>query len=154
VPNRGVGNYSLASGCDHKISIPTIRLDRFAEQRNINLVDFMKMDIKGSETKALRGATNLQVNEMVVESNPYWLKRMGSSGEELLDVIASRGVDLQMLNRWARCIPIDERRSLELCVEEESYFNLVLRSNLASDRFRSGVGMVRPKQLVFSHLLR
>lgn len=46
----------LMTGDENENSIQTITLDTFVERENINRVDFIKMDIEGSELSALIGA--------------------------------------------------------------------------------------------------
>lgn len=117
VPDRGgrsdnIGNYSLASKTEGEIEIPSWSLDDFAAQHNVEEIDLMKIDIEGSEIMALRGARRLfsqrKVKTVICEFNPYWLRQMGSSTEELYDMFHGFGLKSFLVTRFARLKSIDK----------------------------------------------
>lgn len=80
-------NYSTVRKTrDPKIAVDTVSLDDVVGNREVN---FIKMDIEGGETKALKGMTGLIRNSpdlmMLVELFPIGLKNVGSSLEEFVD---------------------------------------------------------------------
>lgn len=54
-------NNNLASWLlfDEKINVHTITLDSFISKKNINVVDFIHMDVQGAELRVLMGAKNV-----------------------------------------------------------------------------------------------
>lgn len=80
-------NYSTVRKAeDPKIVVPTTTLDKIVGDSK---VDFVKMDIEGGETAALKGMQGIIKNnpelKMIVELFPIGLKRVGSSLEEFVD---------------------------------------------------------------------
>lgn len=76
--------------CDKLGAVQTIQLDGL----KLNRLDFLKLDIEGFETRALRGARETIARlrpVMLIEVNEGALIRAGSSREELLKTI--RGYD-------------------------------------------------------------
>jgi FkbM family methyltransferase len=52
-------NHNDVTRLDKKIEIQCITLDDYTQEKNIEKIDFMKMDIQGAETLALEGASRL-----------------------------------------------------------------------------------------------
>jgi FkbM family methyltransferase len=79
-------DYSTHNTHDPKIEVDTVSLDEVVGNGR---VDFIKMDIEGGETKALKGMTNIIRNspnlKMIVEVFPIGLKNVGSSLEEFVE---------------------------------------------------------------------
>jgi FkbM family methyltransferase len=133
MPDLDSGNCSLASDCDHHSSVPAITLDAFAAQHSIHSIDLMKIDIEGSETKALRGASRLlssgAIKHILIEFNPHWLKRMGSSPDELYDLFDQFDLEVNFLTRFGTCIRTNRKGVMGRITSADSYFNLVLTSS-------------------------
>jgi FkbM family methyltransferase len=133
MPDVDSGNCSLASDSDRHISVPAITLDEFAAQHHIDSIDLMKIDIEGSESKALRGASRLlssgAVRQILIEFNPQWLKRMGSSPDELYDLFDQFDLDVSFLTRLGSCARTDRKGVMARITSADSYFNLVLASS-------------------------
>jgi FkbM family methyltransferase len=110
--SKNIGNYSLATRSTNRTTIPSLSLDDFVVKHGIDRVDLMKMDIEGSETIALKGARSLfatrKVGTVVLEINPHWLARMGSSVEELWGIVESLGGTLFLVTRFSRTKQIDK----------------------------------------------
>jgi FkbM family methyltransferase len=130
IPDFIGGNYSLASTGNRFIESKAISLDDFCAERGIEQIDVLKMDIEGSETRALRGARKMflagAIRKTVIEFNPYWLKKMGSSPEELYDLFDEYGLAVHELNRFGRPVPTSRSQCMKRVTGPDSYFNLVL----------------------------
>jgi len=133
MPDVDSGNCSLASECDHHSSVPALTLDTFTAQHGIHSIDLMKIDIEGSETKALRGASRLlssgAIGQILIEFNPHWLKRMGSSPDELYDLFEQFGLVVNFLTRFGTCVRTNRKGVMGRIKSPDSYFNLVLTSS-------------------------
>ncbi|MCU1286146.1 MAG: uncharacterized protein JWO13_2496 [Acidobacteriales bacterium] len=128
-------NYSLASSpTEGTIKMQALRLDDYAEHHGIERIDLMKIDIEGSETNALRGAANLfrsgAVRKMLLEFNPFWLKKMGSSADELYDLFESYSLKVSLLTKFGGLEAITRAECMALLIEEQTYFNLVLENTV------------------------
>jgi FkbM family methyltransferase len=122
------GNYSLAQKSESTIKIPKISLDDFARQFQIGHIDLIVMDIEGAETMALRGAKQLlsekRIRKMLVEINPIWLERMGTSAAELWDT--TLGMNCYLLTtRLGRLKPL----------RRESYLSIAARCKRNREKF-------------------
>jgi FkbM family methyltransferase len=133
MPDVDSGNCSLASQSDRYSSVTAITLDEFAAQHRIDSIDLMKIDIEGSETKALRGASRLlssgAIRHILIEFNPYWLKRMGSSPAELYDLFEQSELVVNFLTRFGTCVRTNRKSVMRRITSPDSYFNLVLTSS-------------------------
>lgn len=129
-PQIDVGNYSLASESSTKTTIPAYTLDEIAA--DVETIHLMKMDIEGSETRALQGARRLfaekRIRAAVVELNPYWLQKMGSSAAELYDLFDAYHLKVSLLNRYGKAKPATRSTIFAAC-ERAQYVNVVLRSD-------------------------
>jgi FkbM family methyltransferase len=134
------GNYSLASDSIDATEIPTWSLDDFCARHGVEQIDLMKIDIEGSETKALRGAYRLfssgAIRQILIEFNPYWLKKMGSSSTELYDEFDSHRLKVFQLTRFAGVKPTNRSAVHGVC-KREGFTNLVVCSpDVAATVFR------------------
>ena len=81
---------------------PVITLDAFCEERGIDKVDFIRMDIEGAELMALMGAQGILNRDrphVLLEIHPAMLAaRFGASGEAVLDLFRDRGYRMFALN--------------------------------------------------------
>jgi hypothetical protein len=78
-------------------SVQMTSLDSFVRRNSIRYIDFMKVDIEGSECRFLRGAAETMRKfhpRMLMEINPPALARFGSTGEELEERLDELGYDL------------------------------------------------------------
>ncbi len=55
---KGVADYKVSFADDNVVTIQATSIDDFKKANNIEKVDFIKMDIEGSEPNALKGAIN------------------------------------------------------------------------------------------------
>lgn len=78
-----------------KVIIPVVRLDDEAHRLGIQRLDFIKMDIEGSEIKALQGGRKTLAQfhpEMLIET--HWVNG-ASTANEVIDILKS--LDYQMI---------------------------------------------------------
>jgi len=129
-PAGNPGNYSLASIASQFVEIPSVALDDFADQHGIRQIDFLKADIEGSETQALRGAAGLlkrrAIRKILVEFNPYWLERMGSNEKELYSLFEKYQLNVFRLTRLGNARLTTKRDVLARSKDPEAYFDVVL----------------------------
>jgi FkbM family methyltransferase len=88
--NSGDHRIHFSKGDRRSIPIDIISIDdKFPDLRP----DFVKTDTQGAEVGILKGMKNVVRSARVisVEYWPYGLKKMGSSGEELLDLLTDYG---------------------------------------------------------------
>jgi FkbM family methyltransferase len=89
---------------DCTIPVPTIILDEFLEPNE--RVDFIKLDIQGTETAALQGMKRLlgrqQRGVFIVKFWPAGLLRAGSNSEELLESLSRLGFRMYMIDEGDR----------------------------------------------------
>jgi len=90
-------------------------------------VDFMKIDVQGAESAVFRGfAETLARNPAIgvlAELCPELLRRAGSSGEELLALLARSGLAPRRIRASGETAPIAESEALE-AAERSGYVNL------------------------------
>jgi len=81
---------------------PVVTLDGFCEERGIDKVDFIRMDIEGAELMALSGAQAILDRDrpsVLLEIHPAMLaERFGGSAEAVVEVFANRGYRMFALN--------------------------------------------------------
>jgi FkbM family methyltransferase len=90
-PDLNVDHHSYDDGSGRQgIPVTMCRLDDVLV--DCATVDFIKSDIQGFETFALRGATDVLVRnrniKLLLEFWPWGLRRAGSSGDELLTLLS------------------------------------------------------------------
>ena len=106
------------------------RLDSFAFPR----VDFIKMDIQGSEVDALRGAAELLARTrpiLFVEIEEVHLRALGRSSKELMETLLGMGYALYRIqNEYPcdhLCIPIEKVAEFEQTTAHRFSFRLSSR---------------------------
>lgn len=86
------------------ISVPNLRLDDYITERGIRKISFMKMDIEGSEVKALRGCQVAsgegRIEAGLIEIVPEHLRRNGESEESLMSLLRELGFGLFFCTHW------------------------------------------------------
>ncbi|GAB3531491.1 FkbM family methyltransferase [Pontibacter brevis] len=90
---NGVG-YLTSEYVDNAIKVPTISLDDFASQNEINDLSFIKIDIEGAEYDALLGAEKTIKHHkpiLAIEYNKGTALRSGHSVEELDNLLDNYG---------------------------------------------------------------
>jgi FkbM family methyltransferase len=107
----GASRLTLPDACwghayigDEGFEIRNLILDDYIERNTIKRIAFMKMDIEGSEPRALRGMSRALAAGVVqaafIEVGLDALHRAGSSGDELLGLLDRLGFDLYFCGMW------------------------------------------------------
>lgn len=101
-----LGNYSLASLSPRRNTISCWSLDDFAARSGITRIDLLKIDIEGSEVRAVSGMKRLfsdgRVRITCCEFNRYWLQKLGADPQELHNLFSSCGLQVYRLTRFGR----------------------------------------------------
>lgn len=115
-PTRNrVESKTLFENC---IDIDTISIDEFCEQNDVK-VDFIKMDIEGSEVKAFEGMKKTFLNnpkiKMIVEFNPQAISDVGSSPEDFITFLEQYGLIFEVIdeNKKNKLNPITKKQLLK-----------------------------------------
>ncbi len=79
-------------------TVPVRRFDDCISDWNIDVVDLLKLDVDGFETKVVRGAAESlnsgRVKNVIVELDDHWLSASGSSAEELTALLHAAGFSI------------------------------------------------------------
>lgn len=85
------------------LSVPMDTLDRYCSRLGVAVLDFVKIDVEGSEVRVLHGASGLMahnsIKAIMVEFNDSCLRSVGSSAHELFQILVSRDFNLRLLDR-------------------------------------------------------
>jgi FkbM family methyltransferase len=115
----GPGNWSLASKGECRFEVRLVRLDDYLDQHPLPSVDAMKIDVEGAEVRVLRGArATIERSRPVIvfEVCPMWLARMGTSVDELFDMVQAPGYTIHpvpMAGRgWGSPVRLEDIRRL------------------------------------------
>lgn len=80
-------------------TVPVRRLDDCISGWNIDVVDLLKIDVDGFETKIVRGAAESlssgRVRNVIIELDDHWLSASGSSAEELTALFHAAGFTIE-----------------------------------------------------------
>jgi len=86
---------------DNSIDVKTVSIDEFCEKNNVK-PDFIKMDIEGSEPKALQGMKKIILSnpeiKIVSEFNQKAIKDVGSSPEEFFDLLSELKLEFKEID--------------------------------------------------------
>lgn len=89
------------------VSIHTVTLDSFFRNRN-KKINVIKMDIQGSETKALTGASEVLIKNksmrILTEFWPRGLHQSGSSGRNYLELLKKNGFKIYEINSLTKIV--------------------------------------------------
>jgi FkbM family methyltransferase len=97
------------NGSMQETEIPVLTLDSWAHERNLQRVDFLKIDVEGAEYRVLRGAleTLSQYRPIVVaELNAVCLARDGRQPSDVLGLLRSVGYRNFAFNDGVLALPV------------------------------------------------
>ena len=91
--NFGVGQ--AVTGGGRRLDIAARPLDDVLDDSGVEHVDLLKMDIEGSEARALAGLDRRlaarHVDRILLEIHPHFLRELGSSAEHVIALLRTRG---------------------------------------------------------------
>ena len=101
------GDHRLYDCGDGRCSRPARVIHGECLRDVMNRVDFIKIDTQGSEFNILKGLQNIILENrrhltMIVEFWPYGLRKSGASAEELLDLMDSFKMDINIIDHYSR----------------------------------------------------
>jgi FkbM family methyltransferase len=110
---------------NNPVSIKTIVIDQFIEENNIKSVDFLKIDIEGSELMALKGARQSMrdgiIKQIMVEINPKTLEYFYCDWRDLAGLLLEN-YTLYKLTDTKKTI---DKKVIENELKKHSYINLI-----------------------------
>lgn len=108
--------------------VPLVALDRFAAERALGPVRFVKMDTQGYELQVCRGAERLLGDHpdllIALELAPGAMAELGDEAEELWRLLSEHGFLAHRLDRGAR-LPRVTREDLEPLLAARGYTDLL-----------------------------
>jgi len=128
--NRGANSLQGSMGSRRSIEIEAIRLSEYFDPSETK-VDFIKIDVEGSEFAALQGMqTLLRSNanlKIVTEFWPAGLERSGADPEEYLENLLSNGFTIYEINEGRREVSATSTGKLltDYSTEGGAYTNLL-----------------------------
>ena len=101
--------------------VKTVPLDSYLSRRNIERVDFIKMDIEGAEATAIRGMERTVGRSgplwMIMEFNPGVLRTFGTDPLELWGTLRRLGFGVRAINGRHRLQPLSDSREVGSLVQ-------------------------------------
>lgn len=86
--------------------VPMLSLDHYSERAGIERIDFLKIDVEGSEPEVIRGAAGLlargAIRCVMTEVNEVCLRNCGSSPGDLVKLLRQSGLELRQLEKTGR----------------------------------------------------
>jgi FkbM family methyltransferase len=131
------------------VAVETVALDRYLDRPGLR-IDFIKMDIQGSEWHALRGMRGLLARhprlKMLMEFWPVGLRRCGASAAAVLGLLEEAGFSLyEMEEAHRRVGRTDARRLLAAySPDTEDFTNLLCVKSAVTTPAGSAWPPVRP----------
>jgi FkbM family methyltransferase len=101
----------------YSVEVAVEALDDVVEREGLDRVDLIKIDVEGSETAVLRGAGDTLRKfrpVIIVEAQETSLREMGSSVQELVDIIQGHGYDVRSSGSAGLPLPVTEGESASL----------------------------------------
>jgi FkbM family methyltransferase len=113
-------------------SVESTTLDQYCEQKGIERVDLLKIDVEGLEERVLRGAERLlngAVDLVIMEVADTTLEAAGSRAHTVIDIVERSGL-------WPYELDAGLLRPFRIAGEHRSLTNVVAASEAARNRLR------------------
>ena len=92
-PNRGASMVEAAEGHGHQVATRT--LDSLLREEGIEVVDLLKIDVDGFESRIIEGAAvslaEGRVRNIIIEFSATWLHASGTSAEAMTRIMEDYG---------------------------------------------------------------
>jgi FkbM family methyltransferase len=103
--NAGMGAIAPNRG---GFRVPTVGLDDWLDERGLNRIALVKLDIEGAEALAIRGLarsfTAKRIQSLLLEIHPESLPTFGSSAQDVLDRLSAAGFRLAYWDNIGRFV--------------------------------------------------
>lgn len=112
-----------------KINVEAVDLDTALQKAGANRVDFIKIDIEGGETAALKGMKKTLEQKSVallIEFAPAWIVAAGSTPQNFLSELTSFGFTI---------FAIMDKGLVKLNPQDDSYLKLLPKTETAFNEF-------------------
>jgi FkbM family methyltransferase len=100
-------------GVDNRSIVKCLSLSKLIQDENINNIDFVKMDIEGSETKVIRDLYKnnclKKINKLIIEYH-HKINNQKSNLSKFLDLFEKSGFEYQI---DAKCFPINSENKFQ-----------------------------------------
>jgi FkbM family methyltransferase len=101
-----MGDHRLYSSGEKRVKTPIEVIDGRRLKSLSDRVDFIKIDTQGAEYHILRGLEDIVFDnkrhlKMIVEFWPFGLRMSGASGQQLLDVLTSFGMNMSIIDHYS-----------------------------------------------------
>ena len=121
--------FPLGEGESKTISVPTISIDKFLEEKDIQ-IDLLIIDAEGAEQFILEGSqnifkTNPKLN-VILEFNPKSLKLAGTDAKSFLELIKQLGFLIFVIDEFEETIKQKSTSEILQEMKEDEHFNLYL----------------------------
>lgn len=128
--NRGDNRLYENQNADVAVDVATVRIDDVLNERNIDAVDIIKIDVQGFEGYVIEGMEqtlkNSQRLQMLMEFWPEGLSSAGTNPLDLLNRLESFGLSLFELKEKGNFTPIDDKEIFIKRYPGRAYTNLVV----------------------------
>ncbi len=126
--NKGDNRLYSDSLLEDTENIKVTSIDKLCADNNIEVINFLKIDVQGAESRAILGASKVLRNSpdciLLSEFWPYGLSRYDSSSDEYLDLLQSLGFRLFELGKKAGLSSLD-RYEITRKYRGRKYTNIV-----------------------------
>jgi FkbM family methyltransferase len=120
-----------------KFSVPTIRIDDYVTEKQLDRLDFIKCDAEGAELLVLKGATSaLSMFEPLLhlEVSDAWTSDFGYSSSDLADFLEDAGYSHFLIEQMI--VPLGDLRT-QLAKAAAGSVNLLCATNRRADRLKN-----------------
>lgn len=116
----------------NRVAVQSVALDEFLQERNIEKVDFIKLDVQGYEEAVVRGARNLLTSQnlsILMEFWPHGLQKAGTDIDRFLQMLEEFNFNFYVLDQKAFELHETCRKKLlsGLSFDDRYFINLFLR---------------------------
>jgi FkbM family methyltransferase len=135
VGNDALYTIGISSACADTVFAPALRLDDYVTEKQLERVDFIKMDVEGAEWFALQGATAVLARwrpTLLVEVNRQTCSGLGYDPERIWELLKAYGYSM-----WAigdspqKCRHLPNLTGIDLA-------NIIFHTNPLPDSLTSG----------------
>lgn len=94
-PNRAASMHESAEGGGHQVT--TRSLDALLKEEGVDVVDLLKIDVDGLESRVIEGASDSlkhgRIRNVIIEFSSHWLQASGTSEQAMTRVLHDYGFE-------------------------------------------------------------